>query len=109
MSRMQAAQEHFDSLTPEFLALPDVKVGRMFGTTGLGVRGKIFAFVGTDGDLIAKVGGPRANELVAEGVAVLKVMRDRAMKEWVSVDFADAPTWRDIIAEAHDYLDEITP
>lgn len=106
---MTDSQALFDSLSPEFFELDDVAVGRIFGATGLAVRGKIFAFVSSDGDLIAKVPFERASELEGEGVAMRKTMGGRTMKEWVSVQPDDFPIWRDVMHEAHEYVNEITP
>ena len=96
-------------VTPEFLSLPDVAMGRMFGTIGLGVRGKIFAFLGTEGDLVVKVGEERAGALLKEGIAELKVMRGRPMREWVALQIEDSDEWPRIIADGHTFVDSITP
>lgn len=99
-----------DELAGEYLARDDVDWGRMFSTTGLRVRGKVFALVNHDGSLMVKIPEARADELVAEGSVARIAMRGREMREWVERP-ADAglESWRSLLAEAHAYLDEITP
>ena len=84
--------------------------GRMFSTTGLSVRGKIFAVVNHAGNLMVKVPEARADELDASGAAPRMVMRGREMREWVEMPLERGEAaWSDLLAEAYAYLDEITP
>jgi len=106
---MVQAHDIFDPIVAEYLARPDVDIGPMFGSEGLRVRGKVFAFVGYRGGLVVKVPEERADELVAAGGADRMVMRERPMREWVLVDSGRADLWRPLIDEAFAYLDEITP
>ena len=99
----------FDPIAAEYLTRPNVDIGPMFGSEGLRVRGKIFAFVGSRGGLTVKVPEARADEIVAEGVAKRMVMRGREMREWLTVDRGEHDRWAPLIAEAYAYLDEITP
>ncbi len=82
----------------------------MFSTDRLSVRGKIFAVVNHEGNLMVKVPEARADELDTSGAAPRVVMRGREMREWVEMplDRGEA-AWSDLLAEAHAYLDEITP
>lgn len=99
----------FDPITQEYLARPGVDIGPMFGSEGLRIRGKIFAFVGHQGSLVVKVPEARANDLVADGTAERMVIRERTMREWVLVA-PDAPVrWAPLTAEAFAYVDELTP
>ena len=107
---MSRGHELFDPLAETYLGRPGVDIGRMFGTEGLRVRGKIFAFVNSSGALIAKVPGDRAAELVDSGAATRMLMRGREMREWVTLPVEAGPeAWAGLMAEAHDYLDDITP
>lgn len=99
----------FDPIAAEYLTRPNVDIGPMFGSEGLRIRGKIFAFVGYRGGLVVKVPAARADEIVAEGYAQRMVMRDREMREWLAVDRGEHDRWAPLIAEAYAYLDEITP
>ena len=63
-----------------------VDIGAMFGSEGLRIRGKVFAFVGFEGGLVVKVPEARVDELDgAPGIAERMVMRERPMREWVTV------------------------
>ena len=79
------AHEIFDPIADRYLTRQDVDIGPMFGSQGLRVRGKVFAFVGHLGGLVVKVPEARASELVDERVAERMVMRDRPMREWLTV------------------------
>ncbi|MES2171463.1 MAG: TfoX/Sxy family protein [Actinomycetota bacterium] len=82
----------------------------MFGSTGLCVRGKVFAVVDSAGDLMVKIPESRTNELIAAGVVTRMVMRDREMREWVTMPVgAGIDRWHELAGEAYAYLDEITP
>lgn len=105
----EKAHAIWDELVPRFVTLPDVALTRMFGTVGLGIRGKVFAFVGTDGDLIAKIGEERTAELEGDGVGERKVMRGRAMREWISVQIEQEEIWAELMDEARAFVDTITP
>lgn len=108
-SAVAHAHSLFDPLAAEYLDRPGIDIGPMFGSEGLRIRGKVFAFVGYRGALVVKLPRTRVNEL--EGVDGLErmVMRDRAMKEWVLVPATAAERWRPLLAEACAYVDEITP
>lgn len=99
-----------DQLAGEYLQRDDVDWGRMFSTTGLRVRGKIFGLVNHDGDLMVKIPEARADERVAAGTVTRIAMRGREMREWVELpQAAGLDAWRALLAEAFAYLDEITP
>ncbi len=115
MARMKdeegSARAHaiFDPIAAEYLTRPDVDIGPMFGSEGLRIRGKIFAFVGYRGGLVVKVPEARADEIVNDGVAERMVMRDREMREWLAVGRGEHEHWPPLIAEAFAYVDRITP
>lgn len=103
-------EARLEELQGEYLGRPGVDRGRMFSADGLRVRGKVFAVIAFSGQLMAKVPAARADELAAEGGAEKVVMRGREMREWVAMPYAAGPTaWRNLLAEAYAYLDEITP
>jgi len=101
--------EIFDPIAQTYLGRDDVDIGRMFASEGLRIRGKNFAFLGFEGDLMLKLPAPRTTELVDAGDAERVVMRGRAMREWVFVPTGRPELWGPLIAEAFAYLDEITP
>lgn len=98
----------FDPIAQQHFVHPGVDLGRMFGTEGLRVRGKVYAFIGSGGRLIVKLPAPRVQELVAAGEASPMIMREREMREWVTVEASDASRWEPLIDEARIFLDEIT-
>ena len=103
------AHEIFDPIATAYLAWDGVDIGPMFGSEGLRVRGKVFAFVGSRGRLVVKVPEDRADEIVAAGLADRMEMRGRAMREWLVVEPAEAEHWQALTAEAFAYVDRITP
>ena len=110
MSDQTESDAVLDRLAQPYLAKPDVTWGRMFSTTGLSVRGKIFAVVNHSGNLMVKVPEARADELAETGDATHMVMRGRELREWVEMEPARGePAWEALLAEAFAYLDEITP
>jgi hypothetical protein len=109
---MDAAASHamLERLAEPYLRREGVTWGRMFSSTGLGIRGKIFAVVTHSASLMVKVPEARADELDESGIARRMVMRGRAMREWVEMPPERGETaWGELLAEAYAYLDEITP
>ncbi len=104
-----AARAVFDDIAAEYMVLPAVDIGPMFGSEGLRIRGKVFAFMGHRGGLIAKLPEARVAALEATGRAERMTMRDRAMREWVFVGADAIDLWPDVVAEAFAFVDEITP
>lgn len=95
-----------NELADDLLAEPDVAFGRMFGSEGLSVRGKFFAFVSSGGDLVVKLDPERIEAQHLDNM----VMRGRAMREWAVVPVADGvDRWREIAHEAYGFVDSITP
>jgi hypothetical protein len=91
---------------------PEVTIGTMFRSPGLRVGGKIFAFLGTHGDLIIKLPNDRAAQLVDDGTAERVVMGKRTMREWVELSAgADRAStlglWRTLAKEAHHYVNTL--
>ena len=56
------AHELFDPIAEGYLSRDGVDIGPMFGSEGLRIRGKVFAFVGYRGSLVVKVPEARADE-----------------------------------------------
>lgn len=102
-------RERFDEISADYLGRPGVDIGPMFGSEGLRIRGKVFAFMGYREGLIAKLPAARVDALEAGGRAERMVMRERAMREWVFVGPDAVDLWPDVVAEAFAFVDEITP
>ena len=103
-------EERLEDLHGDLLVRPGVDRGRMFSAEGLRVRGKVFAVVNHQGELMVKVPAARADELARAGAAAKVVMRERELREWVAMPYdAGTGAWRGLLDEAFAYLDEITP
>ncbi len=92
-----------EEIRETFAADPEVTAGKMFGTDGLKVRGKVFAMV-VKGELVAKLPRARVDELVGAGVGRhFDPGHGRLMKEWVSVPAGKA-SWLDLSREAYRFV-----
>ncbi|MRX42159.1 hypothetical protein [Agromyces kandeliae] len=105
MDARTRGRERLADAAADLIDRADVSVGRMFGSEGYSVRGKLFAFVAADGDLVVKL--PEAR--IAELALAPMVMRGRPMREWAIVPFARDGEWAAITGEALDFVDEISP
>lgn len=99
----------FDDIAAEYMVLPGVDIGPMFGSEGLRIRGKVFAFMGHRSGLIAKLPEARVSALEETGRAERMTMRERAMREWIFVGADAVDLWPDVVAEAYAFVDRITP
>jgi hypothetical protein len=99
----------FDPIVEESTRWPDVALTAMFGSEGLSVRGKVFAFVTFEGMLMVKVPEHRVGELAKAHEATPAIMRGRPMREWVMTGPEAPERWPPLVAEAYAYVDEITP
>jgi len=104
-------QRALDPLAAGFLQMPGVDRAAMFGSTGLRTHGKVFAFVGTAGELIVKVPADRASELVTDGVATRVRIGRNPAREWIGVPLQapgdNVDLWRDLLVEAHRYVSRL--
>ncbi len=99
----------FDPIAATHLSRDEVDLGPMFGTEGLRVRGKVYAFVTHSGALVAKIPNARIDELTTDGATRMR-MRGRELREWVEVPLAAGPqAWADVVEEAYAFVDRITP
>ncbi|MFC4943630.1 hypothetical protein [Pseudonocardia sp. GCM10023141] len=101
-SRRRAAQAVFDELAEAHLGRPGVDRATMFGSAGLRVGTKFFAFVGSAGQLIVKVPAARAEALVAAGLGTPVRVGRAAAREWVGVPGQDR--WPGLLDEARTYV-----
>ncbi|SDP19288.1 hypothetical protein SAMN04487788_2474 [Microbacterium testaceum StLB037] len=103
-------REIFDPIAERQCDLPGVDIGRIFGTEGLRIRAKVFAFVVHSGSLVVKLPEERVGEIVDEGIAGPMIMRGRPLREWAEVPVdAGAARWNQLIDEARAFVDAITP
>ena len=107
---VKRGDERLDALADDYLSRPGVDWGRMFSTTGLRVRGKVFGLVNHQGQLMVKIPAARADELESTGAAARIIMKGRVMREWVEMPYeAGEQAWRSLLDEAYAYLNKITP
>lgn len=84
---------------------PDKQVdqGKMFGSVGLKVNGKVFAMV-VKGRLVVKLPKERVDALVASGIGdYFDPGHGKLMKEWVAVT-GTKPSWVDLSKEAYGFV-----
>jgi TfoX/Sxy family transcriptional regulator of competence genes len=110
--RQKPNRDLLDRIADDFSDQPEVAMGTMFGSPGLRVGGKVFAFLGFDGELIVKVPRERVRELVDAGTAEQVTMGKRTMREWVEVPArrdreATLALWGALAREAHDHVDSL--
>lgn len=78
--------------------------GKGFGSTGLKVGGKLFAFVSAAGELVVKLPRTRVQELIADSHgAPYDPGHGWLMKEWVAVR-APAADWLALAREARRFV-----
>lgn len=107
---MARAHDIFDVIAQEHVERPETDMGRMFGAEGLRVRGKIYAFITSEGVLVVKLPTARIDELVEGGAAERMRMRGSALREWAElVPTTGAECWRSVIDEARSFVQSITP
>jgi hypothetical protein len=105
MDERARGRERLAEVASDLVARPDVGVGRMFGSEGYSIRGKLFAFVASDGRLVVKLPSERIHELALDHM----IMRGSPMREWAAVPFdVGAERWRDLAEEACTFVGSIT-
>jgi hypothetical protein len=94
-----AGRDRLDAIVADHLAGARIDQGRMFSTVGWRRGGRVFAFVGRDGELMVKLPEDRVRVLVADGVGSPMSIRERTMREWVRIP--PAADWTAYVVEAH--------
>lgn len=101
----RAADASFERIARAFSDDPRVtRGGKGFGSTGLKVDGKVFAFVSFRGDYVAKLPGARVQQLVGEGAGVLfDPGHGRLMREWIAMN-GNEKRWLELAKEARAFV-----
>jgi hypothetical protein len=82
---------------------PSLARGKGFGSKGLKVARKLFAFLSSKGSLVLKLSADRVDALVAAGKgAYFDPGHGRLMKEWVAVEVRHKAQWLRLTREALD-------
>jgi hypothetical protein len=82
---------------------------RMFSGAGYALDGRIFAFIGRTGRLIAKVEASSAQDKIARGEAGQVTMGTRTMREWIGLELDEVDAWPALVTEAFEYADSPPP
>jgi TfoX/Sxy family transcriptional regulator of competence genes len=94
----------YQKITEHFAGKSGVETGRMFGSEGLKISGKVFA-MDVKEKLVVKLPAARANLLVTDGSARLfDPGHGRLLKEWVEVDVASKLDWLALAVESFTYV-----
>jgi TfoX/Sxy family transcriptional regulator of competence genes len=81
-----------------------VEHGRMFGSEGLKIGGKVFAMQ-VKGRLVVKLPAKRVSELAGTaGLRLFDPGHGRAMKEWMEIDAEAGIEWTGLAQESFDYV-----
>jgi hypothetical protein len=95
----------FAPVVAAFARHPQVtRGGKGFGSTGLKVNGKLFAFMSSTGQFVAKLPRARVDELVRAGKGRhFDPGHGRLMKEWVAIELGAADVV-DLARAAHRFV-----
>jgi TfoX/Sxy family transcriptional regulator of competence genes len=98
------AETLFDELSRTFLGSPNVTTARMFGSSALKVKNKVFACF-YKGKLVLKLPRERVDDLVASGGAVhFDSGTGRPAKEWVAIDSSRGGEWLGLAKDAKNFV-----
>lgn len=101
-----SADERYQDLCDEMLALPGASIGRALSNEGLMVNGKLFAFLRRD-NLVVKLPLERVAEVIDAGTGAIAVMGQRTMKQWVEVPRVG--DWAVLARESYDCVRRLHP
>ena len=104
----KSADGLFDDVAKSFVSDPKISQSKMFGSPGLKISGKVFAFL-MKGKLILKLPKKQVDELVLakEGKHFGHMFAPdnwRTMKEWVEVLSDDEKVWLKLAMKARDFV-----
>jgi TfoX/Sxy family transcriptional regulator of competence genes len=105
-AKSQAADDgqQFEHISAALLKHQGVEHGRMFGSDGLKISGKVFAMQ-VNGALVVKLPVDRVQALVnAKQASLFDPGHGRPMKEWVSIATGTAQAWQALAEESLQYV-----
>jgi hypothetical protein len=109
MAEPLSAEGAFDEVRVRFLGRPHVDEGRMFRTRGLRYRGKFFAALSRDDQLLVKLPEARVTELITTGVSLpFDANKGTPMREWTLVPLASVDHWNGIAEEAFAFAESLS-
>jgi TfoX/Sxy family transcriptional regulator of competence genes len=103
-SKSPEVDPRFGQVSTAQLKHQGVEHGRMFGSDGLKISGKVFAMQ-VNGALVVKLPADRAQGLVsAKQAKLFDPGHGRPMKEWVSFATGTAQAWLALADESRKYV-----
>jgi TfoX/Sxy family transcriptional regulator of competence genes len=99
------AEECYATIVEALGSLPDVTQWekKRFGSTGLSIRGKIFAMLLKD-KLVVKLPKARVTELIERRVGERFELGQKRMKEWVTLEPTSEEGWLHLSREAMEFV-----
>ena len=92
------------ALVAEFPSGRRVTWARMFNGDGIKLDDAFIAFIGSKGDLVAKVDAAQVAQMIAEGSGASVTMGKRTMREWVRVGYTlGEDLWTSTLGDAYDF------
>ncbi len=102
-AQMDSDDPRFAPAVAAFATDQQVDRGKMFGSVGLKVNGKVFAMV-VKGRLVVKLPNERVDALVASGSGdYFDPGHGKLMKEWIAVT-GTKPSWVDLSRQAYSFV-----
>lgn len=101
----------FQSISDAMVAAEDgVDHGRMMSHPAIAYRGKVFAFLGSRGDMVFRLGaGADPTDLGVATYELLAPFKTKPpMKDWFRIASGDADTWPDLARRALSRMREKT-
>ena len=107
--------QRFAAVVEEFrgkagVTVPSRELGRRreFGSSGLKVKGKVFAMVSSNGDFVVKLPRGRVDKLVASGEATRFDPRRNGhlMREWAVMAPTSKTDWSQLAKEAKMFVEK---
>ena len=107
-SVVDADDDPFAPVVEAFAHDREVSRGKMFGSAGLRVNGKVFAMC-VKGKFVAKLPQERVASLVASGAGeYFDPGHGRRMREWVAIE-SERSRWVDLARDARAFVKEGRP
>ena len=103
-------EDRFWDLAEPLLGRTDVTRSTMMGFPCLRIRGQFFASADrATGALLVKLPEARVDELVHAGRAESFAPAGRRFREWASIPYERARTWKRLLDEALEFVDALPP
>ncbi len=79
---------------------------RKFGSSGLRIKGKVFAMMSSNGEFVVKLSRERVDRMVASGEAARFDPRrnGHVMKEWAVIAPTSKTKWLEVAREAKNFI-----